>query len=75
MSNLALLLDDSAREVPGRTAVVFEDTEFSYAELNATANQIAHALVWLGIQRGDRVAISCQNIPYFPIVLSRMLLR
>ncbi|HYX50950.1 MAG TPA: AMP-binding protein, partial [Ktedonobacteraceae bacterium] len=68
MLNLAMLLDDSAREVPERTAVIFENTELSYAELNASANQVANALLQLGIQRGDTVAISCQNIPYFPIV-------
>ena len=68
MLNLAMLLEDSAREVPKRTAIIFEDTELSYEELNATANQVAHALVQLGIRRGDAVAISCQNIPYFPIV-------
>ncbi len=68
MLNLAMLLEDSAREVPKRAAVIFEDTELSYAELNATSNQVANALVQLGIRRGDTVAISCQNIPYFPIV-------
>ncbi len=68
MLNLAMLLEDSTREVPKRTAVIFEDTELSYEELNATANQVANALVQLGIHRGDAVAISCQNIPYFPIV-------
>src|SRR5512133_3499554 len=68
MLNLAMLLEDSAREVPKRAAVIFEDTELSYEELNATANRVANALVHLGIRRGDAVAISCQNIPYFPIV-------
>jgi long-chain acyl-CoA synthetase len=68
MLNLAMLLEDSTREVPKRTAVIFEDTKLSYEELNATTNQVAHALVQLGIRRGDAVAISCQNIPYFPIV-------
>jgi long-chain acyl-CoA synthetase len=68
MLNLAMLLEDSTREVPKRTAIIFEDIELSYEELNATANQVANSLVQLGIRRGDAVAISCQNIPYFPIV-------
>ena len=68
MLNLAMLLEDSVREVPKRTAVIFEETELSYEDLNTTANQVANALVQLGIRRGDAVAISCQNIPYFPIV-------
>jgi long-chain acyl-CoA synthetase len=68
MLNLAILLEDSAREVPERTAVSFEETKLSYAEVNAAANQVANVLALAGIQRGDKIALSCQNVPYFPIV-------
>lgn len=68
MLNLAVLLEDSAREVPERTAIIFEETKFSYAQVNAAANQVAHVLTEVGIQKGDKVALSCPNIPYFPIV-------
>ncbi|HEY6286306.1 MAG TPA: long-chain fatty acid--CoA ligase [Ktedonobacteraceae bacterium] len=68
MLNLSILLEDSAREVPERTAIVFEETKLSYAELNAASNQVANVLSLAGIQKGDTVALSCQNIPYFPIV-------
>jgi long-chain acyl-CoA synthetase len=68
MLNLAILLEDSAREVPERTAIVFEETKLSYAEVNAAANQVANVLALAGIQRGDKIALSCQNVPYFPIV-------
>jgi long-chain acyl-CoA synthetase len=68
MLNLAILLEDSAREVPESTAIVFEETKLSYAELNAAANQVANVLSIAGIQKGDKVALSCQNVPYFPIV-------
>jgi len=67
MLNLAILLEDSAREVPERTAIVCEGTRLSYAELNAAASQAAHGLVQAGIQKGDTVAISCQNVPSFVI--------
>jgi len=67
MLNLSFLLEDSAREVPERTAVIFENTKLSYAELNAAANQVANALVQAGIRKGDTVALSCQNVPSFPI--------
>lgn len=56
MLNLSFLLEDSAREVPERTAVIFENTKLSYAELNAAANQVANALVQAGIRKGDTVA-------------------
>ena len=45
MLNLALLLSDSAREKPERTAIVCEGTRLSYTELNAAANQVANGLV------------------------------
>ncbi len=68
MLNLAVLLEDSARERPSHTAVIFNETKLSYAAVNAAANQVANGLVDAGIQPGDKVALSCLNIPYFPIV-------
>jgi long-chain acyl-CoA synthetase len=68
MFNLAILLEDSAREVPDRTAIIFEETRLSYAAVNVAANQVANGLVQAGIQPGDTVALSCPNLPYFPIV-------
>jgi long-chain acyl-CoA synthetase len=68
MLNLALMLEGSAERLPSRDAVVLGDTRLSYAELNGAANQVANLLVESGIRPGDRVAMSCPNIPYFPIV-------
>jgi long-chain acyl-CoA synthetase len=68
MLNLAVLLDDSARVVPERTALVCEGTRLSYAQLNAAANQVANGLVQAGIRQGDTVGLSCSNVPYFSIV-------
>src|SRR5687767_2343450 len=68
MLNLAVLFEDSARNVPGRTAVICGDVRLTYAEVNAKANQVANALGKLGIGRNDKVALSCANLPFFPIV-------
>src|SRR5262249_38283640 len=68
MLNLAVLLEDSARAVPDRDAVVHSATRISYSHLDAAASQVAAALAARGIARGDRVALSCPNLPYFPIV-------
>jgi len=68
MLNLAVLLEDSAREAPDRPAVVLGDARLTYAEVDATANQVANALVARGVGPGDRVALSCPNLPYFPVV-------
>ncbi|MEW2328728.1 long-chain fatty acid--CoA ligase [Micromonospora chersina] len=68
MLNLALMLEGTAERLPSRDAVVLGDTRMSYAELNDAANQVANLLVDSGIRPGDRVALSCPNLPYFPIV-------
>ncbi|NBM20638.1 long-chain fatty acid--CoA ligase [Streptomyces sp. GC420] len=68
MLNLSVLLDHTARELPDRDAVVLGERRWTYAELNAAANRVAGALVARGIRPGDRVALSCPNLPYFPIV-------
>ena len=44
------------------------DTRLTYAQVNGAANQVANLLVSRGIQPGDKVALSCPNLPYFPIV-------
>ena len=68
VTNLASLLDSSAREYADRTAVVLGGTRLSYAQVNGAANQVANMLVSRGIGPGDKVALSCPNLPYFPIV-------
>lgn len=68
MSNLASLLERSAEAYPDRTALVLGDTRLTYAQVNAAANQVANVLAARGVGKGDRVALTCPNLPYFPIV-------
>ncbi len=68
MLNLSVLLEDSARKHPTRDAVVLGDTRLTYAQVEGAANQVANLLVSRGIRPGDKVALSCPNLPYFPIV-------
>lgn len=68
MLNLAMIIEDHARKRPDREAVVFQQMRLTYGQLNAMANQIANGLTARGIQPGDKVAISCPNLPFFPIV-------
>ena len=44
------------------------DTRLTYAQVDGAANQVANLLVERGIRPGDKVALSCPNLPYFPIV-------
>ena len=66
--NLASLLEDSAEKYPERQAIVLGDTRLTYAEVNGAANMVANLLASRGIGHGDKVALSCANLPYFTIV-------
>ncbi|MGA8258048.1 MAG: long-chain fatty acid--CoA ligase [Nocardioides sp.] len=66
--NLASLLEDTTATYPDRDAIVFGDTRLSYAQVNGAANQVANLLVSRGIKPGDKVALSCPNLPYFSLV-------
>jgi long-chain acyl-CoA synthetase len=68
MLNLASLLETSARQYGDREAVVLGDRRLTYAQVDGAANQVANLLVSRGIEPGDKVALSCPNLPYFPIV-------
>ena len=67
MLNLSVFLEQSAREHPDRTAIIFNDAKYTYAQVNAMANQVAGGLQNLGLGIGDKVALSCPNLPFFPI--------
>ena len=66
--NLSVFLDASARSHPDRDAVVLGVQRLSYAEVNELACQVAGLLVARGIRPGDKVALSCPNVPHFPVV-------
>ncbi|HEY9564891.1 MAG TPA: long-chain fatty acid--CoA ligase [Nocardioides sp.] len=66
--NLASLLENSARDFADRDAVILGDTRLSYAQVNGAANQVANLLVERGIGPGDKVALTCPNLPFFTIV-------
>ena len=68
MLNLAVLLEDSVRNVPDRIAVICGGAEFTYRQINEKANQVANALKEMGVGFGDKVALSCPNLPFFPII-------
>src|SRR5690606_22086840 len=40
----------------------------TFGQLNSMANRVANALVEMGVGRGDKVALSCPNLPFFPVV-------
>ena len=67
MLNLSTVLQESARRYPSKIAYVFGDTELSYAQVDGAANMVANGLVAKGIKPGDKIGLSCLNLPFFPI--------
>jgi long-chain acyl-CoA synthetase len=66
--NLASIVSHHARLAPQKEAVVLGDTRLTYGQLDAMTNQVANALTKMGIGHGDKVALNCPNLPFFPIV-------
>ncbi|MCB0840562.1 MAG: AMP-binding protein, partial [Bacteroidetes bacterium] len=68
MLNLSVILEDSARRFANSPAFTFMGNSLTFAQVNGAANQIANGLRSKGIKPGDKVALSCFNLPYFPMI-------
>jgi len=54
-------LEKSAERTPDKIALICGEQRLSYAEIDARCNQLAHALVGMGLERWDRVVIYGRN--------------
>ena len=61
MLSVASVLEDSARRYPDRVAIISEGSRWTYAELDAAASRLAGKLARLGLNQGDRVALTGPN--------------
>jgi acyl-CoA synthetase (AMP-forming)/AMP-acid ligase II len=59
--NVGDSLTRTAARLPEAAAVVDGDRQFSYAELNAWVNRVAHGLAARGYRRGDALALASGN--------------
>lgn len=60
-------LREWAQMTPERIALSFYGRDITYKELNGMIDQFAWALVNLGVQKGDRIALYMENCPQFVI--------
>ncbi len=67
------LFEEQVERTPEATALVYEDQAFSYAELNAQANRLAHQLIECGVQPDTRVAICVERSPTMVVGLLAIL--
>ena len=68
-STLHSLVEAQARRTPGAVAVVFEDEQLTYAELDARSNQLARHLRTLGAGPEVRVGICAERSPEMVVAL------
>lgn len=73
--NLGYFLVKSASKHPEKVALKFDEGALTYELFNQRVNQLAHALMCLGLQKGEKIAtmfFNCQEMceSYFAIVKS-----
>lgn len=56
-------LETAADWAPNRVATIFYGSKLTYSQLNRLVNQFGHALIGLGVQKGDRVMVILPNTP------------
>jgi len=59
--NLGRLLSDTARRLPERTALVWREASWTWAELDGRVNALVAALRAAGIAKGDRILVQSRN--------------
>lgn len=67
--NLSWQLHEISKNLPKKTAYIFNGQSCSYAELDASITKFAAGLQSLGIKKGDHVALLLGNSPHFIISL------
>jgi len=58
-------LDRAVRLYPDKVAVVDGDRRFTYRELDERVDRLSHALLGLGLERGDRVCMLSPNSHFY----------
>ena len=66
--NVGKILSELAVIKANETAIIFNETQFTYGSLNAIANSLANYLAEKGIKRGDNIAVILPNCPEFAFV-------
>ncbi|OLP03583.1 acyl-CoA synthetase [Mycolicibacterium porcinum] len=59
----------NARRHPNRVAVIDDDGEFTFGELDSAAHAVAHELLTMGVRGGDGVGVLARNHRWFLVAL------
>ncbi len=66
--NLKTMLDKSVKNYGAKTAIGMGERRVSYSQLDEESNRFAHALIKMGVKKGDRVAMIQASNPEFVTV-------
>ena len=58
-------LSNTVGQHPDHVAMTFNEIHFTYKDLNERVNRFAHALLKLGVEKGDRIAFLLVNSPTY----------
>jgi acyl-coenzyme A synthetase/AMP-(fatty) acid ligase len=66
--NVATLLENQAKVLPNKTAIIFRNNKTTFKQLNETINRFANYFVKNGISKGDKVLVFIFPSPELPAV-------
>jgi long-chain acyl-CoA synthetase len=66
--NLKSMLDDAVRRFGDKTAISMGERRVTFSQLDEDSNRVAHALIGMGVKKGDRVAMIQASNPEFVAV-------
>jgi fatty-acyl-CoA synthase len=67
--SVAAAFGERVADDPDRTFLIFDDRRYTYGQVDRQAAALAAALVELGVERGDRIALALPNWPEFIVSL------
>lgn len=64
------LFEAQVKRTPNKAAIIFDDKELTYKQLDALANQLAHLIIHFGVKRDDLVGVAIK--PSLDLVVSML---
>jgi citronellyl-CoA synthetase len=71
-AGIGVCLEQSAKRNPEGLALIFENTEYTYRELNNWANRMAQTFKELGVNKGDVLAVFIENRPELLVCIAAL---
>jgi long-chain acyl-CoA synthetase len=63
------VIDNTAKEFPDRTALIFYKRKITYREFKEYADRLATAFAAMGVKKGDIIGLHMPNLPHYPITM------